>query len=61
MQTVTHALDLFGLLIEAVRGRPAARVVLALSVAGNLALLGAFKYANFAVDNLNLLREVSLQ
>jgi alginate O-acetyltransferase complex protein AlgI len=50
---------LFGLWIEAARGRPAARVVLALSVAGNLALLGAFKYANFAVDNLNLLLEAA--
>jgi len=31
------------------------RLLLGLGVAANLALLGYFKYANFAVDNLNLL------
>jgi alginate O-acetyltransferase complex protein AlgI len=44
----------FGLWIEAARGGPSLRTVLAFAVSGNLLLLGAFKYANFAVDNLNL-------
>jgi len=45
---------LFGRWIADRRDRGAGRV-LALGVAANLALLGFFKYANFAIDNLNRL------
>jgi alginate O-acetyltransferase complex protein AlgI len=45
----------FGLLLGRVRGRVAARAVLGLAVAANLALIAVFKYANFFVDNLNVL------
>ncbi|MCA9511823.1 MAG: MBOAT family protein, partial [Myxococcales bacterium] len=38
----------FGLAVDALRGRPAARVVVAAAVAANLAGLGVFKYAGFA-------------
>jgi alginate O-acetyltransferase complex protein AlgI len=41
--------------LEATRSRYGKRVVVGLSVAFNLGLLFAFKYANFAVNNLNLL------
>jgi alginate O-acetyltransferase complex protein AlgI len=46
----------FGLWLERTsgRGRGAARRVLTLAVAANLALIAVFKYANFLVDNLNL-------
>lgn len=44
----------FGRWIAATRGASARRRILALSVAFNLAILGAFKYANFVVDNLNV-------
>lgn len=46
---------LFGLWIGRLHGQPAAKAVLALAVTGNLALLGTFKYAGFAVDNLGAL------
>jgi len=46
---------LLGLWIDRTRGRPACRYALAAGVAVNLALLGAYKYANFFVDNLNVL------
>jgi alginate O-acetyltransferase complex protein AlgI len=43
-----------GICLERMRGRPAAaRLVMAAAVALNLGLLGAFKYANFLVGNLN--------
>ena len=45
----------FGLWIERSRERPGRRLALALAIGGNLLLLGAFKYANFAVDSLNSL------
>jgi D-alanyl-lipoteichoic acid acyltransferase DltB (MBOAT superfamily) len=42
--------------IDATRGRPhASRWLTGLGIAGNLTLLGYFKYANFFVDNLNAL------
>lgn len=44
---------LFGLWIAHLRGRPAASVALAVAVVANLAMLGTFKYAGFAVTNLN--------
>jgi alginate O-acetyltransferase complex protein AlgI len=44
-----------GCWLDGVRGRRAARRVLALAVAVNLGLLATFKYANFLVDNLNAL------
>jgi alginate O-acetyltransferase complex protein AlgI len=45
----------FGLWIDRARGRPGVGRVLALAITLNLLLLGVFKYANFAVDNLNIL------
>jgi alginate O-acetyltransferase complex protein AlgI len=42
-----------GAWIERLRGRPAAARVLAAGVAANLLLLGVFKYANFAAENLD--------
>jgi alginate O-acetyltransferase complex protein AlgI len=42
-----------GLWLDRLRGRPSARLALALAVAGNLVLLIAFKYANFLVHELN--------
>lgn len=51
---------LFGLLVERGARRPDGRRLLvfgiALSVVSNLAILGWFKYANFAVDQINTLR-----
>ena len=46
--------------ISALRRRGARRAVLAAAVAGNLALLGWFKYAGFAARSLNLLPGVSV-
>ena len=46
---------LFGLWVDAARGRPSARWAIAIAVAANLSLLGWFKYANFAVENVNRL------
>ncbi len=47
---------LFGLALDRFRERGvAARSIVALAVAANLALIGWFKYANFLVDNLNVL------
>jgi alginate O-acetyltransferase complex protein AlgI len=43
----------FGLWIEGTREQPAQRVILALAIVLNVAILGVFKYANFVVDNLN--------
>jgi len=45
----------FGRWLDAVRGRPAARLALALAVVANLAVLGWFKYANFLAATLNSL------
>jgi D-alanyl-lipoteichoic acid acyltransferase DltB (MBOAT superfamily) len=42
------------------RHRPGTRWLLAAGVAGNLAVLGYFKYANFFVDNLNALLGLDL-
>lgn len=42
-----------GLLIDRFRGKTAAKGFLALSVAGELALLGYFKYADFFLDTVN--------
>src|SRR5262249_39226789 len=44
----------FGLAIAAAPGARARAAALAVAIAGNLALLFWFKYANFAVDQLNL-------
>lgn len=44
---------LFGLWIARRRDATGDRLALFVAVAANLLLLGAFKYANFAVDNLN--------
>jgi len=43
------------------RGRERRRVLLATGVAGNLLLLGYFKYANFFIDNLNLVTGAGFQ
>src|SRR4051812_844686 len=45
----------FGLLLDRIRGRHAARAILALAVAANLGLIAVFKYANFFVNNFNVL------
>ena len=45
----------FGLLIGKYRGTPKARLFLTLSLVAALGLLGWFKYADFAVENLNAL------
>lgn len=45
----------FGLLIGKHRGTPKARLFLTLSLVTSLGLLGWFKYADFAVENLNAL------
>ncbi len=45
----------FGLLLERYRAAQSRRLILWLAVSVNLAILGCFKYANFLVDNLNLL------
>ena len=45
----------FGLLIGKYRGTGTAKVFLALSAVTSLGLLGWFKYADFAVENLNAL------
>lgn len=42
----------FGLWVDANRGRPTAKRVVALAVTANLAMLGWFKYANFVADSL---------
>lgn len=50
-----------GLLIEKYRGRKAlARAIFIGSIAGNLGLLCFFKYAGFAIDNLNRLLHLGL-
>ena len=46
---------IFGLLLERFTGRIAAASILTVAVVGNLALIAAYKYPNFLVDNLNLL------
>jgi alginate O-acetyltransferase complex protein AlgI len=45
----------FGLLIEARKDRRAAFGILSAAVSMNLLLLGVFKYADFGVENLNLI------
>jgi alginate O-acetyltransferase complex protein AlgI len=45
----------FGLLLERFTGRAAAKAILIVAVIGNVALIAAYKYPNFLVDNLNLL------
>jgi alginate O-acetyltransferase complex protein AlgI len=44
-----------GLWVDRVRGRPAAWWVMALGVTLNIGLLAVYKYANFTIDNLNVL------
>jgi alginate O-acetyltransferase complex protein AlgI len=44
-----------GLWLDRVQGRRAAHLAIAVAVVVNLGLLATFKYANFLVDNLNLL------
>ena len=46
---------IFGLLIGKYRGTPKAKLLLPLSLVTSLGLLGWFKYADFAVENLNAL------
>lgn len=46
---------LFGLLLERFAGRDVERAVLIAAVGGNLAMIVAYKYPNFLVDNLNVL------
>ncbi len=46
---------LFGLWVEHSRGQRGDRIALSVAIAANLLLLAAFKYANFVVDNLDLL------
>ena len=46
-----------GLLIDRHRSTPAAKTALVIGISLNLLLLGIFKYANFLVDNVNLVGE----
>jgi alginate O-acetyltransferase complex protein AlgI len=48
----------FGLWVDRARGLPSERLVLCAAIAGNLLVLAAFKYANFAVDNINALLDL---
>jgi alginate O-acetyltransferase complex protein AlgI len=45
----------FGKLLARLRGPRSSRVALVLAIVANLSMLLVFKYANFLVDNLNLL------
>ena len=51
---------LFGLMIEKHRGRPSSRIFLTVSVCLSFAALAVFKYADFAIANLNALTGLSL-
>ena len=44
----------FARAVDAWRGRPGARLVLAAAVVVNIGLLGVFKYANFIADNMSV-------
>jgi alginate O-acetyltransferase complex protein AlgI len=44
-----------GLLVDRGRGTGAARIAVVMAVVANIGLLAVFKYADFAVENLNLL------
>jgi len=46
-----------GRLLDRFRGQRRGKIVLGVTVAANLLLLGTFKYANFLVDNLNIVLE----
>ncbi len=50
-----------GLLIEKFRGRLLAKVFVILSVAGSLAVLGYFKYADFFIENFNRFTGLSIE
>ena len=50
----------FGLLIEKYRGRRAAKLLLAASVAVSVGLLGYFKYTDFFISNFNAVTGLSL-
>lgn len=49
-----------GLMVEKYHGTKKAKAFVALSVTGNLLLLGAFKYSGFFVENINALLGLSL-
>ena len=51
---------LFGLMIEKHRGRPSSRIFLTVSICLSFAALAVFKYADFAIANLNALTGLSL-
>ena len=51
---------IFGLIIDKFYARPAAKAVFICDVALNLAFLGVFKYAGFAVANINSLLGMSI-
>ena len=44
-----------GLLIEKFRGKPTAKIILTLSIIGNIGILVAYKYGGFIWENLNYL------
>jgi alginate O-acetyltransferase complex protein AlgI len=46
-----------GRLLDRFRGKQRVKIVLFVTLAANLLLLGTFKYANFLVDNLNIVLE----
>lgn len=50
---------LFGLCIERFKGRAGAGAILVSGVLANIAVLGWFKYANFAAENVNLIAGTS--
>lgn len=51
---------IFGLLIEHFKGKPAARMLIILSVISHIAMLGYFKYADFFIENFNAVTGLSI-
>jgi alginate O-acetyltransferase complex protein AlgI len=49
-----------GLMVEKYHGTKKAKFFVALSITGNLLLLGAFKYSGFFVENINALLDINL-
>lgn len=49
-----------GLMVEKYHGTKEAKFFVALSITGNLLLLGAFKYSGFFVENINALLDINL-
>ena len=52
---------LLGILIEKFRGKPLSKIFMITSVAGSLAVLGYFKYADFFIKNFNAVTGLSIK